>query len=103
MQDQLIIDWIALAPPAAVFVMCLGATAAITDIVIINKGAKANLAWTLLALAFACFGVAEGDRVIAALGLPNLSAARDGLKTFAAMSALVGTLYGRALFKGLLK
>ncbi|HJV32562.1 MAG TPA: hypothetical protein VJ694_00900 [Patescibacteria group bacterium] len=103
MTEQTMIDWVGLVAPALVALLCFGGALAISNVVVLNKGAKANLAWTLFAFALLCFGIAEGDRLLVALDLPNVSAARDALKILGAGSAFGAALYGRSLFKGLLK
>lgn len=89
--------------PAAGLFLCLGTALVISNIVLINKGAKANLTWVLIAVSFVCFGVVEGSHVLAVLGLPSIGAATDILKALGSLSAFVAVLYMRRLFKGLLK
>jgi hypothetical protein len=103
MTEQLINSWISFVLPTAISLLCLGAALAILNIIFINKGAKANLAWGLLAASFILFGIVEGNRVVAVMDLPNINEAADALKVLAALFAFSSAIYMRSLFKRLLK
>ena len=95
--------WLSVAVPAATSFFCIAAVFGISSVVLYNKGAKVNLAWILVAFGLFAFGVAEGDKVFAALGLPNLSVFREALRLCGALLIFGGVLYGRDIFKRLVK
>ena len=101
--DLLSGGWSRVAVPAATALICLASALVISSLVFLNKGAKMNAAWSLIAVGLLCIGVSEGDAAMTVLGLPNLSSARDLIRLGGASLVLFGVAYGRSLIKRLLK
>lgn len=95
--------WTDIAMSAATAVFCLIAAATLASLIRLNKGARLNRAWGLLALGLVCFGLAGIDRTFELLGLPNAADAREALSAGAALLVMIGAVYGRSLYRGLLK
>lgn len=95
--------WMSVAVPAATSFFCFASVIGIINVVMYNKGAKVNLAWGLVAAGLFAFAVADGDRVFAALGLPNMSDLRGAVRLSGALLIFGGVLYGRDIFKRLVK
>ena len=95
----------ALAPtlPAVAAFFCLAAAAALASLIRLNKGAKLNRAWALMALGFGCFGLAGLDTALARLGLPNAGETRDVVAAAGALLAMIGAAYARSLYRALVK
>lgn len=103
MNDTNALGWIMLALPGVAAVFCLAAAFSLTSLIRLNKGAKLNRAWGLLAFGLACLGLAALDRTLELLGLPNAAAVRDGLTALGSLLMLAGAVYGRGLYRNLLK
>lgn len=88
---------------AASSVLCFASALGLLSLVSSNKGARINLTWILLAFALICFGAAEGGRVLLSLSLADIVPWEPVLRALGALLALIGVLYGRRLFKELLK
>lgn len=79
------------------------AALAISSAVLLNKGAKSNLSWLLIAVGLVLIGLAQGNEFLALMDLPNLGKWED-LKTFAGLLLiLAGAWYWRHLLKKLVK
>ena len=103
MNDTNALGWIMLALPGLAAVFCFAAAFSLVGLIRLNKGAKLNRAWGLLAFGSACLGLAALDRTIDLLGLPNAAAARDALSALGSLLILSGAVYGRGLYRNLLK
>ena len=103
MNDILALDWFSLAMPAIAAISCIAAAAALTGLIRLNKGAKINRAWGFVAFGLACFSLAALDRTFQLLDLPNAAPARDAVTALGALCTMIGTVYGRGLYRGLLK
>lgn len=103
MNDTNALGWIMLALPGVAAVLCFAAALALANLIRLNKGAKLNRAWGLLAFGLACFGLAALDRTLELLGLPNAAAVRDALPALGSLLTLSGAVYGRGLYRNLLK
>ena len=89
--------------PAVAAFFCFASAIALVSLIRLNKGAKINIAWGLLAFGLTCFGLAALDRTLELLGLPSAAQARDALMAFAALIAAIGVFYGHALYRNLTK
>ena len=94
---------LAVAVLAATSLLCLASALVISAVVLLNRGAKANLAWGLFAVGLLAIGISEGDRALAALGLPNLTGLRDLIRLYGALMIFCGAAYYRGLLKRLVK
>jgi len=103
MNDTNALGWITLALPGVAALFCFAAALSLASLIRLNKGAKLNRAWGLLAFGLACFGLAALDRTLERLGLPTAAAARDALSALGALLILSGAVYGRGLYRNLLK
>lgn len=95
--------WLTVAVPAATSFFCIASVLGISSLVLYNKGAKVNLAWSLVAFGLFAVGISEGDRVFESLGLPNLSDFRLVVRLIGALLIFGGVLYGRDIYKRLVK
>lgn len=84
--------------PAITALFCFGATIASFNFIILNKGAKMNVTWVLLAIGTTAIGVA-GLFDVLGLFLPWIPA----IEAAGAACLFSGALYARALYKKLLK
>lgn len=84
--------------PALTAVFCFAATIAAFNFILLNKGAKMNVTWGLIAFGAVTLGVSKLFVLLAlpAVWIPYLEAT-------AALSLLVSALHARSLYKGLLK
>ena len=103
MIDLISSGWLLVAVPIATALLCLASALGIASAVLLNRGAKVNVAWSLVAVGLAAIGITEGDRVLAVLGLPNLTELRDVIRLCGALLVFSGVLYGRDLLKRLAK
>jgi hypothetical protein len=104
MEDTMALDWFALAMPAVAAFCCFVSAAALSGLIRLNKGARINRAWGLIAFGLACFGLAALDRTFQLLDLPNASGTpRDAVAALGSLFMLIGAVYGRGLYKDLLK
>ena len=101
--DTATYGWIMLALPGIAAFFCFASAIALASLIRLNKGAKANIAWGLIAFGLTCFGLAGLDRTLELLGLPSAAQARDALMAFAAVIAAIGVFYARALYRNLVK
>jgi len=76
---------------------------ALANLIRVNKGAKINRAWGLLAFGAACLALASLDRTLEGLGLPNAARARTAISALGGLLVAFGAMYGRGLYKSLLK
>ncbi len=95
--------WLEVAVPLATALLCLGSALGIFGAILLNRGAKVNLSWAFIAFGLLAIAVAEGDRVAAALGWPNLTGLRDVVKLCGALLCFCGVLYGRDILRRLVK
>ena len=95
--------WLQVAVPAATALFCLVSALGIASVVGLNRGAKVTVSWGLVAAGLLAFGVSEGDRVLAALALPNLTELRDVIGLCGALLVFCGVAYGRDIMKRLVK
>jgi hypothetical protein len=84
--------------PAVTAFCCFGATIASFTFIMLNKGAKMNVTWILLAFGTTAIGVAN---LFDLLGL--LLAFVPVVEAIGAACLLAGALYARALYKKILK
>lgn len=103
MNDTNILGMFTLVMPAAAGIFCLLAAIALLGLIRANKGAKLNRAWGLIAFGLACLALAELDRTLERLGLPNAAQVRDALSALGSLFILIGAVYGRGVYKDLLK
>lgn len=103
MNDTNTIGLLALALSAATAVFCLVAALALVGLIRINKGAKINRALGLFAFGLACLAFAALDRMLELFGLPNAALVRDALSTLGFLLIMFGAVYGRGIYKDLLK
>jgi len=103
MMELIFSGWLTVTLPAATAFFCLASAIGIVSLVLLNKGAKVNMAWGLIAAGLLANGLAEGDRVLAALGLTDLKGLRDVARLCGALLIFGGVLYGRDLLKRLVK
>ena len=103
MNDTNALGWIMLALPGVAAVFCVAAAVSLVSLIRLNKGAKLNRAWCLLAFGLACFGLAALDLTLERAGLPTAAAARDALSALGSLLILSGAVYGRGLYRNLLK
>ena len=95
--------WVQVAIPAATALFCLASCITILNAAFLNRGAKVNIGWSLIAVGLFLIAAAYVDRVLEAFGLPNLSAWRDLAVLIGALLVFCGTAYGRDLLKRLVK
>ena len=103
MNDTNTIDLLGLAMSAAAAVFCLVAALALAGLIRINKGAKINRALGIFAFGLVCLALAALDRVLEMFGLPNAAQIRDALSAFGFLCLMIGAVYGRGIYKDLLK
>src|SRR5690349_14811415 len=103
MEANLANGWIVLAAPAVSAFFCLAAAIALGSLIRLNKGAKINVTWGLIAFGLTCFGLAAIDRTLELLDLPNAASVRHVLSAFASLLIAIGAVYGRGIYKNLLK
>lgn len=103
MLELLSTGWLLVAVPVATSLLCLASVLGIASQVRLNKGAKVNYAWSLLAFGLLAFGVSEGDRVLAAYGLPNLTELRDLIRLSGALLILCGVAVVRDILRRLVR
>ena len=103
MMELIFSGWLTVALPAATSFFCLASVFGILSLVLLNKGAKVNFAWGLIAAGLLADALAEGDRVLAALGLTDLKELRDVARLCGALLIFGGVLYGRDVLKRLVK
>lgn len=84
--------------PALTALFCFGATIAAFNFILLNKGAKMNVTWTLVALGTTAIGVAN---LFDTLGL--LLAFVPLIEAAGAACLFASALHARALYKQLLK
>lgn len=95
--------WLLAAVPIATSFLCLVSAIGIVAAVLLNRGAKVNLSWGLIAVGLVAFSLAEADRVLALLGMPNLTMLRDVIKLCGALLIFCGVMYGRDILRRLVK
>lgn len=103
MMDIITTGWLLVVVPVATSLLCLVSAIGIASIVALNRGAKANLAWSLIATGLVAFGITEGDRVLAVLGLSNLTDLRDVIRLCGALLIFCGIVYWRDILRRLVK
>jgi hypothetical protein len=95
--------WLEVGAPVANSLLCLAAVFGILRLMRLNKGAKVNYAWSLIALGLLALGAAEGDRVLEVFGLPNLSDLREIIRVCGALLILCGVTVVRDLLRRLVR
>lgn len=103
MNELLTTSWMSLVAPVLTALLCFGSALALSGVILMNKGAKVNKAWVLVALGLIAFGLSEGSAIMHAFGDDRLMGWEDALRAFGAAAIFVGAMYARRLFKGLLK
>jgi len=103
MNDTNVFGWIMLSAPAAAAFFCIAAALALANLIRLNKGASINRAFGLIAFGLGCFGLAALDRTLELLDLPNASVVRDAVMALGSLLILIGAVYGRGLYRNLLK
>lgn len=103
MDDTNAFGLLAPALPAAAAAFSLIAAVALASLIRLNKGAKINRAWGLMAFGLACLGVAGLGSALAELGMPNLGAAGDVVAAVGGLCVMLGAAYGRSLYRALVK
>lgn len=93
------ISWIAPAASGLAAILSLVAALLLAGLIRFNRGAAINRAWGLLAFSAVCFGLAEADRALELLGLPNAYPARDALTALAALCGFVAAAMARRLYR----
>lgn len=83
--------------------LALAATLLISSAMRLNKGAKANRAWLLVAIGLILVFLAEGNKFLGVMNLPSFDKYDEVKMFFGMLFMLLGILHWRGLLKGMLK
>lgn len=96
-------SWMTLISSAAACLLCFASALGLSSLMLSNKGAKINAAWGLIAVGLVGIAIGEGDRVLYELGFAGLSDWRNVFRAVGALLIFAGVMYGRRLYRKLLK
>lgn len=83
--------------------LALATTLLISSAMRMNKGAKINRSWLLVALGLILIFLAEGNKFLGVMGFPSFDTYDEIKMTVGMLFMLLGILHWRGLLKGMLK
>lgn len=96
-------NWLPVIFDSAKALLAFGAALVITSGIRVNRGAKVNRAWLLIAAGVFVIGVAMANRAVSMLDLPNIAAWGDAMTVVGLALVVVGLVEWRRLLSELTK